>query len=119
MSLLLTTGSQLHCAHGGRAIADAHSTRVFVSGAPALIMRGPMAVAGCPLVGTGGGGGQPTGGQHTVVAGFCLQAIPTSSAVRVTAQGFPLLLQTSALIGVPSGAPLVLGGPAQVRVSAT
>ena len=116
MAFLLNARSQLLCAHGGRAIATSTTPRVLIGGAPALTSSAPMPIEGCrnepkPVVAV-------TGRQHTMVAGFCLQAVAVNASQRITSNGAPLLLGSSVVIGAPSGQPLtVIAGQARVEGS--
>jgi hypothetical protein len=115
MAPLLNVKSQLLCAHGGRAIAPAGTTRVLVDGAPALTRSGPIRIQGCK------GGSKvvaPTGQQHTLPASFCMEGLVVRAAQRVFSKGAPLLLTSSVVIGVPSGKPLT-SSQVQARVQGT
>jgi hypothetical protein len=96
MSLLLTTGSVLMCAHGGHATPVALATRVLVGGQAALAQPAPLLVAGCanpsPPAGTGP----------------CVTAQFVSGTTRVRSSGLPLLVDSGPSICTPTGTPLTV-----------
>jgi hypothetical protein len=79
--------------------------RVLVNGQPVITLSSPYIVAGCPFA--------PPGGN-----GPCVTAQFVTSALRVTSNGQPLLLQDSQSICAPTGTPL-MPLVVQTRVSAT
>jgi len=102
---VLTSKAVVMCSHGGVCQPPMASPRVRISGAPALMLRNPWIVAGCPAL----TGGNPSQG--------CMTASFQSAAVRVMASGQPLLLQSSVAIAMPSGLPVTVAGT-QARVMA-
>jgi hypothetical protein len=93
--VLLHVGATVLCAHGGQAQPTAPYPRVTVSGQPIVTQSAPHAVAGCPFV----AGGAPSP---------CLTAQWTIGATRVTANGVPVLLQTSMAVCAPNGTPVTI-----------
>jgi hypothetical protein len=93
---LLTVGSTLMCAHGGQAMPTAPDPRVMASGQPVATMSAPYSVAGCPFV-------VPPGSPMP-----CVTATFTVAALRVKADGMPVLLQDSQAMTVPNGVPLMV-----------
>ena len=103
---LLHVGATVLCAHGGQAQPTVPNPRVRVGGQPIVTQPMPYVVAGCPFP-------PPPAGN-----GPCLTAQWVVGAVRVTANGQPVLLQDSQAICAPTGTPLnVL--VTQVRVRGT
>ena len=101
---LLHVGATVLCAHGGQAQPTVPNPRVRVGGQPIVTQPMPYVVAGCTLP-------PPAGGP-------CVTAQWVVGAVRVTANGQPVLLQDSQAICAPTGTPLnVL--VTQVRVRGT
>jgi hypothetical protein len=98
---LLTTTTPLLCAHGGQARAIAPSPRVRAAGAPVLTQGSPLLVGGCP--------NNPPSGLP------CLTAQFMTGAVRVRANGLPVLLQDSVSACSPTPTPLTVV-PLQTRV---
>jgi uncharacterized Zn-binding protein involved in type VI secretion len=99
---LLHLGAVVQCAHAGQAQPTVTNPRVTVSGQPIVMNAAPYMVAGCPFV--------PPGGN-----GPCVTAQWVTSAVRVTSNGLPVLLQDSQAVCAPTGTPLVIL-TTQVRV---
>jgi hypothetical protein len=100
---LLHLGAMVQCAHAGQAQPTVTNPRVTVSGQPIVMNAAPYVVAGCPFV--------PPGGN-----GPCVTAQWVTSALRVTSNGLPVLLQDSQAICAPTGTPLVIL-TTQVRVT--
>jgi len=90
---LLHVGATVMCAHAGQAQPTAPNPRVLVGGQPIVTQSAPYAVAGCPFA----PGGVPTP---------CVTANWVTAAVRVRANGVPVLLQDSQAICTPNGTPL-------------
>lgn len=103
-SPLIATDSTVLCTHGGQARATAPATRVLLNGAPAVLAPPPWTVAGCPF--------PPNAG------GPCVTALFSTSSLRVTSMGQPLVLSSSTASCVPTGTPL-MPTAFQVRVMAT
>lgn len=100
---LLHLGATVLCAHGGQAQPTATDTRVTVSGQPIVTQAAPYSVAGCPFV----AGTTPMP---------CVTAQWIVGAMRVTASGIPVLLQTSQAVCAPNGTPVTVT-VVQARVS--
>ncbi len=90
---LLHMGATVMCSHGGQAMPSAPNPRVMVSSQPIVTQSAPYTVAGCPF--TTPGGPLP-----------CVTAQWVMGAIRVKADGQPVLLQDSQAITVPNGVPL-------------
>jgi hypothetical protein len=101
---LLHLGATVLCSHGGQAQPVSPNPRVLVNGQPTVTVSSPYLVAGCAFV--------PPGGN-----GPCATAQFVTSALRVTSNGQPLLLQTSQSICTPTGTPLI-AVVVQARVTA-
>ncbi len=103
---ILTAVDTILCPHGGRIAATAPSQRVLVSGVPVLTVDDVGAVQGCPVP----------------PPGTCLSVRWGGGAMRVLAEGRPVLLQGSSghavsAAGAANGP--VTAIPAQARVLAT
>jgi len=103
---LVHVGAQVLCAHAGQAQPTAPNPRVLVSGQPTVLITAPYLVAGCTLP-------PPPGANGPCVTGQWL-----SGTVRVTSNGQPLVVLSSASICAPTGTPLLIMAT-QTRVSAT
>jgi len=90
---LLHMGATVICAHGGQAQPTAPNPRVLVSGQPIVTMAAPYVVAACPFV--------PPAGN-----GPCISAQWVVAAMRVLADGVPVVLQDSQAVCAPTGTPL-------------
>lgn len=109
MTYILHQGAQVLCTHGGQASPVAQSARVKVGGQGVLTAAHSHSVAGCPFT-TPEPAPKP-----------CATVTWTTAALRVKADGQPMLLSSSS--GLCNG-PLGVQGPAQVvmqqiRVKAT
>lgn len=102
---ILHAGAVVQCAHAGVAQPLAVYPRVTVSGQPIVTLADNYAVAGCTFPAMSSG------------APPCATAQWTSGALRVTAMGQPVLLQSSTSSCVPTGTPLLIV-TTQPRVSA-
>jgi hypothetical protein len=102
---LVHVGAQVLCSHAGQATPTAPNPRVLVSGQPTVLVTTPYAVAGCTLP------------PPSAANGPCVTAQWLSGTVRVTSNGQPLVVQSSASICTPTGTPLVITAT-QPRVSA-
>ena len=91
---LLHLGATVTCTHGGQALPTTPSTRVLVSGQPAVSQASPWTVAGCGFV--------PPGGN-----GPCVSATYVAAATRVLIEGLPAVLQSSTSVCTPTGTPLI------------
>ena len=94
------------CAHAGTAQPVVVDPQVTVSGQPIVTLSSTYTIAGCTMP-------PPTAGN-----GPCVTAQFTTSATRVTANGQPVLLNTSQATCVPTGTPLIIT-TTQTRVTAT
>lgn len=102
--LVLHLGATVLCAHGGQAMPTAPMPRVLVSGQPVATIVAPYAIAGCPF--------------PPVSGGPCVTGQWVVGAMRVTALGQPLAIQTGFAVCVPTGTPL-MPTVVQPRVIAT
>ena len=100
---LLHVGAIVQCAHGGQAQPTVPNPRVKVMGQPIVTQPAPYVIAGCALP------------PPPVANGPCLTAQWVMGALRVKANGLPVLLQDSQAICVPTGTPLIIV-TTQVRV---
>ena len=100
---LLHVGAVVQCAHGGQAQPTVPNPRVKVSGQPIVMQPAPYVIAGCALP------------PPPVANGPCVTAQWVMAAIRVKANGMPVLLQDSQAVCVPTGTPLIIGAT-QVRV---
>ena len=100
---LLHVGATVQCAHGGQAQPTAPNPRVKVMGQPIVMQPAPFVIAGCAFP-------PPPAGN-----GPCLTAQWVRGALRVKANGLPVLLQDSQALCVPTGTPLTIGAT-QTRV---
>ncbi|HSY48934.1 MAG TPA: hypothetical protein VLC46_08995 [Thermoanaerobaculia bacterium] len=91
---LLHVGATVQCSHAGRAQPTVPNPRVTLGGQPTVSIAAPWAVAGCPF--------PPASGGPCAIATF------TTSAVRVTSNGQPLLLLDSQALCAPTGVPLMI-----------
>ena len=87
---LLHQGATVMCMHGGQVQATAPNPRVKVMGQPIVMQPVPHVVAGCPF----NVSGAPVP---------CVTAQWITAAVRVKANGLPVLLQDSQAVCVPNG----------------
>jgi hypothetical protein len=99
---LLHLGATVMCLHGGQAQPTSPVTRVLVGGQPVVTQTAPYSVAGCAFV-------PPAG------TGPCTTAQWVMAALRVKAQGAPVVLQDSQAVCVPTGTGLNILST-QVRV---
>ncbi len=100
---LLHLGATAICAHGGRAEPTAPFPRVTVTGQPIVTQAAPYSIVGCPFV----AGAAPSP---------CVAATWSLGAARVTANGLPVLLQSSQAVCMPNGTPVSVLA-VQTRVS--
>jgi hypothetical protein len=91
---LLHLGATAICSHGGQAMPTAPNPRVKVSSQPIVVQSTTYTVAGCPFT-TPGGTPLP-----------CVTAQWVVGAIRVKADGVPVLLQDSQAVTIPNGVPL-------------
>jgi len=90
---LLHVGAKVLCSHVGEAAPITPNPRVLVSGQPIATLTSLYAVVGCTL--------PPNAG------GPCVTAQWVSGAMRVLADGAPVLLFDSRAICSPTGTPLI------------
>ena len=83
MGFLLHLGATVLCSHGGQAMPTSTSTRVQLSGQPAVNLSHSYQIAGCPFA-TPEPAPKP-----------CLSVQWTSPATRVRIEGSPAILSTS------------------------
>ena len=88
---LLHLGANVICAHAGTATPLTVNARVLVSGQPTVLFTARHGIAGCTMP-------PPPGGNGPCVTGQWI-----TSALRVSSQGQPLLLQDSQAICIPTG----------------
>lgn len=86
---LVHAGAAVICAHAGQAQPTTPNPRVRVSGQPIATQAGPYTVVACALTGTP----NPP----------CVTAQWVSAALRVRANGVPVVLQDSRAVCVPTG----------------
>lgn len=98
---LLHVGAVVQCAHGGPAQPTLRNPRVKVSGQNIVTRVSIYTISGCPF--------PPQSG------GPCAMAQWTTAALRVRANGLPVLLMDSRATCNPTGTPLLIAF-AQPRV---
>ena len=103
-SAILNAAAFVSCAHGGAATPTQTSLRVQVSGAPAVTIDAPYAIAGCPFA--------PPSGNGPCVSGSWL-----TGASRVSVEGRPIAVANGQSICEPTGAAMIATS-AQTRVRA-
>src|SRR5512136_379138 len=91
---LLHVGAIVLCAHGGMAQPTVPNPRVKVMGQPIVMQPAPYVVAGCPFP------PPPAANGPYVTAQWVI------GALRVKANGMPVLLQDSQAICAPTSTPL-------------
>lgn len=101
---ILHLGATVTCVHAGPATPMTPNPRVLVSGQPITTMSTMYAITGCGLSGTS----SPP----------CVTAQWVVGAVRVTASGAPVLIQSGTAVCTPTGTGL-LPMVVQTRVLAT
>jgi len=100
---LLHVGAIVQCMHGGLAQPTVPNPRVKVMGQPIVMQPGPYVIAGCSFP-------PPPAGN-----GPCVTAAWLLGALRVTANGMPVLLQDSQALCAPTGTGIIIS-MTQVRV---
>lgn len=98
---VVTSATTVSCGHAGTATHTPSKMRVRIAGSPVAVASDQHMVAGCSLSSSSGP--------------FCTVLTWTMPAMRVTAGGVPVLIQSSTPMGVGPG--MVVSG--QVRVTAT
>jgi hypothetical protein len=93
---LLHVGAVVQCMHGGMAQATAPNPRVKVMGQPIVTQVAPWTIAGCTFP------------PPPVANGPCVTAQWVMGALRVKANGMPVLLQDSQALCVPTGTGLII-----------
>jgi len=96
--LVLHTGAVLTCSHGGQVTFLPAQVRAQVSGTPICTMADQATVVGCP----------------GVSGVFCTRVSWQNASSRVTANGFPVLVQAPPPPGPVPGGGVVAGPPSQV-----
>jgi hypothetical protein len=97
-------GATVMCTHAGTAMPTSPFPRVMVSGQPVVTLTTQYVIIGCGLTGTS----TPP----------CVTGQWVVGAVRVTAGGVPVAIQTGSSITTPTGSPM-LPLVVQPRVMAT
>jgi hypothetical protein len=100
---LLHVGAIVQCMHGGMAQPTAPNPRVKVMGQPIVMQPIPYAIAGCSFP------------PPPVANGPCVTAQWVLGALRVKANGIPVLLQDGQAICAPTGTGVIVS-MTQVRV---
>lgn len=90
---VLHVGAVVTCSHAGPANPVAPFPRVTVAGNPVVTLSSPYAVTGCALTGSP----NPP----------CATGQWLNGAVRVTAGGAPLVINTGSSTCIPTGTPLL------------
>jgi hypothetical protein len=103
---LLHVGATVLCSHAGQAQPTVPYPRVLVSGQPIVVQTTPYVVAGCTLP------------PPPAANGPCLTAQWITGAIRVFANGVPVVLLSNQAICLPTGTPLI-PSIAQTRVIGT
>ena len=103
--LLLGSGAQMTCPHGGRASAVSVNTRVLASGVPVSLVGDNFPIANCPYEVPGPSGSTPQP---------CTEILWSAPAARVLVNGRPVLVTTSTGVclsaeHIPAGPPLTAG----------
>jgi hypothetical protein len=93
---LLHVGAVVQCMHGGMAQATAPNPRVKVMGQPIVTQVAPWTIAGCTFP------------PPPVANGPCVTAQWVMGALRVKANGMPVLLQDSQALCLPTGTGLII-----------
>ncbi len=101
---LLYALATVQCMHAGQAQPVVTNPRVLVGGQPIVTQSSAYTIAGCT--------------QQPPVGPPCVSAQWVSAALRVKADGVPVLLQDSKAICTPTGTPLNVI-VTQVRVKGT
>jgi hypothetical protein len=96
----------VQCVHGGMAMPALPNRRVKVIGQPIVTQPCIYTIADCAFP------------PPPVANGPCVTAQWVTAAVRVRANGMPVLLQDSQAICTPTGTPLVIAAT-QTRVTGT
>lgn len=105
---LFHVGAQAMCPHAGQISTITSNTRVLVSGQPVATMADTFPIAGCPFQVPVGPGTKPQP---------CVLVQWLAPATRVTVNGQPVILQTSA--GLCKSAEQIPQGPPTVTVNQT
>jgi len=91
---LLNASSTVICAHGGQAKPTLPNPRVKVMGVPVTTQGPPYGIAGC------------VNPPPPANVGPCIIGNWLTASLRIKVMGFPVLLQDSRSICVPTGTPL-------------
>jgi hypothetical protein len=101
---LLTSASQVSCAHRAPALPSSPAAEVTIMTQPVVTQPSPHSVAGCPNV-TPAGAPLP-----------CVTVQWITAATRVTVYGQPVLLEDSQGIAIETGMPAsAVAGQARVK----
>ena len=98
---LLYAQATVQCMHAGQAQPTVLNPRVKVLGQPIVTQSSPFTISGCSQ--------QPPAGPPCVTAQW------VSAALRIKADGQPVLLQDSQAVCTPTGTPLIVSAT-QTRV---
>lgn len=101
---LLDESATVMCSHGGQVQPTLPAPRVTLGGVEAVAAPPPWTVSGCPF--------PPNSG------GPCVTAMWSTSTLRVTTMGQPLLMSSSVATCAPTGVPVTVVYTQQ-RVRAT
>lgn len=100
---LLHVGAVVQCMHGGQAQPTVPNPRVRVCGQPIVLQAAPFTIVGCTFP------------PPPAANGPCVTAQWVVGALRIKANGVPVLLQDSQAVCVPTGTSLIISST-QVRV---
>ena len=106
---VLTMAAMIMCPHGGQAVLTTANTRLLAGGQPALTLADMHPIVGCAFV-------------IALKPSPCVRIQWTTSAMRLTANGVPVLTQTSLGLCLspeqaPQG-PAIIANPGQTRLLA-
>ena len=93
---ILHAGAIIQCMHGGMLQPTMPNPRVKVSGQPIVMQAAPFTIAGCTFP------PPPAGNGPCVTAQFVV------GAIRVKANGIPVLLQDSTAVCAPTGTGILI-----------
>lgn len=85
MTAILTTGSSLTCAHGGRISLSSHQSKLSVAGHPVLVQTDLVgaSISGCPT---------PVASSPTTKPCLTVVAVLAGPTPKLTVDGTPVLL---------------------------
>lgn len=93
---LVQLGATAMCAHAGMVQFVPSTPRVMLSGSPAITQTDVATVAGCTFPAMSSG------------APPCTSVQWVTAAMRVQANGIPLLVQSATGLGLPTGQPVTI-----------